>query len=104
MSDPRLVVVEWEDASIVDEGIWVTRKDAAEVKPVIFQQVGWLLELTETHVVLSSAMNEELMSARDRIPLGMVRSIHCFDVSARKRIELPTPKPPARTRRTKSQL
>lgn len=42
---------------------------------MIFDQVGWLLELTVDHVVISAVVGEKLIAARDRIPLGMVRTI-----------------------------
>ena len=79
---PRLVLVEWEDASVVDSGTWADRTDAPPALPIVFQQVGWLLELTPGHVVLTSALHKDTMAPRDRIPLGMVRSIIAFDPSA----------------------
>ena len=72
---PRLVLVEWEDASATDPQTWVDRESAAPMPAVIFQQAGWLIEQTADHVILSCALSETMMAARDRIPMGMVRRI-----------------------------
>lgn len=85
----RLVRVVWEDAGAVDVGPWVQRADLPAVTPVHFDQVGWLLELTAEHVVLSACVGEDLMGPRDRIPLGMVRSIHEFAEGDGRRVPLP---------------
>lgn len=90
---PQLVLVEWEDASVVDSGTWVHREDAPPAQPEVFQQVGWMLELTDAHVVITASLSHKLMSARDRIPRGMVRSIHVFDVADGK------PMPPNKRRK-----
>jgi hypothetical protein len=79
VSMPPLVLVHWEDASVVDDGTWVAVHDMPVASPVMFQQVGWLLEMTKEHVVLSACLGAEHISARDRIPRGMVRSITVFD-------------------------
>jgi hypothetical protein len=79
VNPPLLGLVEWEDASVVDDGTWTDRKNPPKAEPIIFQQVGWLLEVTSEHVVMAACMSSEIISARDRIPRGMVRSIHTFD-------------------------
>ncbi len=79
---PPLVLVVWEDASQVDDSVWVDMKTMPTATAIVFQQVGWLLELTRQHVVLSACLGAEIMSARDRIPRGMVRSITVFDPAA----------------------
>lgn len=71
----RPVLVVWEDASVVDQTTWVDVAGAPPVEPVIFSQLGWLLELTPEHVVLTSVTSGSIMGARDRIPRGMVKSI-----------------------------
>jgi hypothetical protein len=75
MTTPRLVLVEWEDASATDESTWLARESAPDMPPVIFQQVGWLIEQTDAHLILTCALSDKLMAARDRIPAGMVRKI-----------------------------
>lgn len=71
----RLVRVIWEDASVVDEGTWISRDGLKQAEPVIFDQVGWLMEITPAHVVLSECVGKDLIAPRTRIPAGMVRSI-----------------------------
>ena len=89
MKHHPLALVEWEDASIVDDGTWLDRATAPKAEPIIFQQVGWLLEATAEHVVLAACMGAEIMSARDRIPRGMVRSIYVFDPAYGEPYKLP---------------
>jgi hypothetical protein len=79
---PPLVLIHWEDASVVDDDTWVQSHNMPAASPVMFQQVGWLLEMTKEHVVLSACIGADMMSARDRIPRGMVRSITVFDPMA----------------------
>ncbi len=74
-----LALVEWEDASIVDDATWVDRADMPPAHPIVFQQVGWLLEVTSDHVVMTACVSDGIISARDRIPRGMVRSITKLD-------------------------
>lgn len=81
---PRLVLVEWEDASATDEHTWLDRETAAPMPAVVFQQVGWLIEQTDSHVILTCALSDKMMAARDRIPAGMVRKIVALS-AARKR-------------------
>lgn len=69
------VLVEWEDASVLDTETWVDRASAKEARATIFSQVGFLLEDTKEHIVLTCTMGDTLMGARTRIPRGMVRSI-----------------------------
>lgn len=88
----RLVRVIWEDASLVDDsgGPWHDRNALAHPEPTLFDQVGWLMELTVDHVLLCSAVGKELISSRDRIPMGMVRSI--FEFGPDSGIPVTTPK------------
>jgi len=71
----KIVLVEWEDASVLDTETWVARASAPEARATVFSQVGFLLEDTPAHVVLTCTMGEQLMGARTRIPRGMVRSV-----------------------------
>jgi hypothetical protein len=85
----RLVRVVWEDASVVDDGTWVTRADAPPPEAVIFNDLGWLLDLTPEHVVLSASVGRLLMGPRLRIPAGMVKSITEFDVQSGTPVSIP---------------
>lgn len=87
MTEPCLVLVEWEDASAADDGHgWIARKDAVVAEMVTFQQVGWLLEHTAEHVVMTEALSKDLMAPRTRIPVGMVRAMYSFPVKSGKRV------------------
>lgn len=68
-------MVEWEDASVLDTETWVDRASMPEAKATIFSQVGFLLEDTDEHVVLTCTMGDLLIGQRTRIPRGMVRSV-----------------------------
>lgn len=72
---PRIALVEWEDASVLDDSTWVDKATAPEPEATVFQQVGWLLAATRKHVVLTCTNGSRLMGARTRIPRGMVRKI-----------------------------
>lgn len=75
--DPGLqaVCVVWEDASVLDSETWVDRASMPEAKATIFSQVGFLLEDTKDHIVLTCTMGDRLIGSRTRIPRGMVRSV-----------------------------
>lgn len=71
------VLIVWEDAS-AESGPWVHADEAGSMPIKVFHQVGWLLSMTSTEVVLSQAIEPDgkgLMAARERIPAGMIRSI-----------------------------
>lgn len=74
MPELKLVVVKWEDASD-DEDVWVFRENPAPPAVVVHEQVGFLLELNDKHVLLTSTISEKLMGGRTRIPRAMVRKI-----------------------------
>ena len=73
--DLRPVLVIWEDASDADSGPWVHVEGMPEAEPVIFQQLGFLVKLTSTEVVLTQAVGKEQIANRTRIPAGMIRRI-----------------------------
>lgn len=71
----RRVLCVWEDASDADIGPWVDRGTALPAEAIIFHQVGFVLSMTSTEVVLTACVGEHQMGSRTRIPAGMVRSI-----------------------------
>lgn len=81
-----MVLVEWEDASATDDSTWVDRSSAPAMPAVIFQQVGWLLEQTDEHLIMTCALSEKMMAARDRIPAGMVKRIVPLSKATRRRV------------------
>lgn len=89
MTTLRLVRVIWEDASVLDDGPWADRVGLKPAEATIFDQVGWLMEMTNDHVVLSACIGRTLISPRDRIPMGMVKSIHEYAQGDGSRVTLP---------------
>ncbi len=88
----KMVLVEWEDAALLDSGTWVNRADAEPSKAVIFHSLGWLYELSPEAVTLTDTANPDFMSPRNRIPVGMVRKLLEFDPSSGKALAIPKPK------------
>lgn len=87
MTAPKLVLVEWEDASTLGAGgVWERKTDLSVVTATIFQQVGWLLEWNAEYLLLTEAIGDELIAARNRIPAGMVKSVWVFDRKTAKRL------------------
>ena len=72
---PPLVLVEWEDASLLDTtGAWADNKEH-KYEPKTFLSVGFLLYDGKEGVILTSAWSVETVAARDQIPRGMIRRI-----------------------------
>ena len=86
----RPVAVIWEDASDLDVGPWVDRATAAPPVATIFHQLGYLVSLTSTEVILTACMGDDAMGVRSRIPAGMVKSI--TELLHGERIAIPKPK------------
>lgn len=80
---PPLVLVQWEDAKVVDDSAWVENKDH-DYKPHIVYQTGFLLADTPEGVILTQAWNPSLVGARDQIPRGMIRSVVYLHPKKRK--------------------
>jgi len=90
MSDPRLVYIEWEDASSVDLTTgWVYREGAPPPDVRVFKQVGFLLELTPEAIVLTAALDEHQMGPRTRIPAGMLRHLVELDIALGAPLKIP---------------
>lgn len=72
---PPLVLVTWEDATLLDTGgAWADNKDH-KYEPKLFVSVGFLLYDGKEGVILTSAWSVDTVAARDQIPRGMVRSM-----------------------------
>lgn len=86
--EPKAVLVVWEDAHSED-GPWVATDTMKPLVPMVFAQVGWLVEEDDSCVVLSSAVeasgDSKIIAARERIPRGMVRSVTELSPPKRKR-------------------
>jgi hypothetical protein len=84
MDQPRLVLVEWEDAKVVDDAVWAENKPA-EYLPHIVQQVGFLVYDGPEGIHLTQAWHPRFVAARDQIPRAMIRSITPLAVAPRGR-------------------
>jgi hypothetical protein len=71
---PPLVLVQWEDATLLDHGAWAENKDH-KYAPKLFISVGFLLYEGKEGVILTSAWSVDTVATRDQIPKGMIRSI-----------------------------
>jgi hypothetical protein len=71
---PPLVLVTWEDATLLDSGAWAENKDH-KYSPKTFISVGFLLYDGKEGVILTSAWSVDTVAARDQIPRGMVRKV-----------------------------
>lgn len=85
----KMVLVEWEDASVLDSEPWVDKATAPDPKPRIFFQVGWLVSMDAEAIVLCHAADEDTTSTRERIPTGMVRRILEFNPSSGTPLKIP---------------
>lgn len=72
---PKLVKVVWEDITVVDDGTWVDRSTPQKAETFVFRSVGWLLEHTSKQIVLAMCLGDTLMSPREVIPTGVIKSI-----------------------------
>ena len=83
--NPPVVMVQWEDAKVMDDGPWASNK-GHDYSPHIVFQVGFLLSDTEQGVILSQGWHPDIVAARDQIPRGMIRSITYLEpVKAKKK-------------------
>lgn len=71
---PPLVLVEWEDATVLDDAAWCDKTEH-HYKPKHFISVGFLLYDGKEGVILTSAWSQDMVAARDQIPRGMVRKV-----------------------------
>jgi hypothetical protein len=74
-AQPRLVLVEWEDATLLDSETWVQTPEEHEYKPCIHQTAGWLLSDTKAGIIIAGTWQPGCTSVRDQIPRGMIRRI-----------------------------
>jgi hypothetical protein len=71
---PPLVLVTWEDATLLDQTAWAENRDH-KYAPKLFISVGFLLYDGKEGIILTSAWSVDTVAARDQIPRGMIRSI-----------------------------
>ena len=72
---PPLVLVEWEDAKVLDDGGPWAVNAPTDYRPHLVQQVGFLMLDAPEGIHLTPAWHPELIAARDQIPRAMIRRI-----------------------------
>jgi hypothetical protein len=82
---PRMALVVWEDAKVIDDcDTWAENKPAT-YKPHLFHQVGFVTLMDEQGIHMTAAWSEDLIAKRDQIPRAMVRSIVYLEPEAPKK-------------------
>jgi len=70
----KIVLVEWLDCHCED--MWTVEDDARNLEPIVVKSVGYLIEQTETKVILSAMVSERTtMSMIVCIPRGSIVNI-----------------------------
>lgn len=72
---PPLVLIEWEDARVLDDGGPWTANTPTEYRPHLVQQVGFLVLDAPEGVHLTHAWHPDLVAPREQIPRSMIRRI-----------------------------
>lgn len=75
MNTPHIVLVEWEDITILDDGTWANTPDKHEYAHRIFRTVGYLLHDSKDGIILTGTFSPETTAPREQIPRGVIRSI-----------------------------
>ena len=75
----RLVAVDWEDSGIIHG--WRSRRDAAELTPILFRSVGYVRGSDARRMVLSSSRTLDSDEVNDAdcptaIPRSAIRAVH----------------------------
>lgn len=74
MKTPNIVLVEWEDITIKDDGTW--NDDMEHVyEPRIFRTVAYLLHDSKKGIIIANTFAPETTSPREQIPRGAIRFI-----------------------------
>lgn len=83
MSQPKLVLVEWEDA--LHEFGWLDEFPKADPDHVMCQTVGWLMVKTKKHIVVAQTISgDDSLAQTLQIPMGMVHSIKPLVIGAQR--------------------
>jgi hypothetical protein len=75
MTTPHLVLIEWEDATAVEDDRWVEVKKEYKYTPAMIQTVGFLLHDSDQGVIVTAHWNEDHTGPVDQIPRGMIRRV-----------------------------
>jgi hypothetical protein len=77
----KMAFVLWEDAADLDQYPWAEHEETFVYKPVLVEQIGYVLYDGEEGVVLTSSVfvDDSTVGCRTQIPRGMIRSITIID-------------------------
>lgn len=74
MSQPKLVLVVWEDA--LHEFGWLDEFPSDNPEHVMCQTVGWQMVRTKKHIIVAQTISgDDALAQTLQIPMGMVHSI-----------------------------
>ena len=80
MSQPKLVLVEWEDA--LHEFGWLDNMPSKNPDDVMCYTVGWQMVKTKKHIIVAQTISgEDGVAQTLQIPMGMVHSIRQLTTS-----------------------
>lgn len=71
----RLVKVIWEDACEVDGTPWAFVAEDEIYESKLVTQVGYVVQETDKHIVLTHALTTDQVARRNLIPRGMVKEV-----------------------------
>lgn len=74
MTLPRLALVRWEDAKVIEGGTWCENKPRT-YEPHIFMQVGFITLDEPEGIHMVSTWHPDQTSPPDQIPRAMIREI-----------------------------
>lgn len=72
---PPLMLIEWEDATALDDERWVDVKEKWEYDPAIIKTVAYVLLNCPKGLIVTSHWCPEHTGPVDQIPRGMIRKI-----------------------------
>ena len=76
MTARPLVMIDWEDAKLIDsEATWVDADAETKYEALVVRTVGFVLSDTPEGVILTHSLSPVVMAPRDQIPRGMIRKI-----------------------------
>ncbi|MBA3588219.1 hypothetical protein [Methylibium sp.] len=74
MTPPKLIMVRWEDAKVIEGGTWCENKPRV-YEPHVFVQIGFLTLDAPEGIHLVAAWHPEQTSPPDQIPRAMIREM-----------------------------
>ena len=70
----RLIKVTWEDACELDGSPWIFNEEV-QADSCVVVQVGFVLEDTDKHIVLTHSYTRDQVARRNLVPKGMITEL-----------------------------